>query len=217
MVYEPARVRVGERCGWVRVVTEPGPTWPPGTLVYLAQDTQVTAICQDLVLPSNYTIWLQYGGGDGRCLEDTEKPLAIQDQFLTSLGYSDYSRRARLGIDPDLRFLITFYIGPRCTTYGGPGGSAYLLKGLVVPQWRRREISIIGNVMFIHPVEGSKVEMEKVDLDGAEVESSPNSKCGRNVLRVSGKNRQVFLGFDQPWERQFWHYWLIQVCNLPSL
>ena len=61
--------------------------------------------------------------------------------------------------------------------------------------------------------EGSKVEMEKVELDGAIIESSQNSKCGRNVLRVSGRNRQVFLGFDHYWEREFWRQWLIKVIH----
>jgi hypothetical protein len=57
MVYEPARVRVGARCGWVRVRTDPAQV--PGTLVYLTQDTTVQDICRDLVLALHYTIWLQ--------------------------------------------------------------------------------------------------------------------------------------------------------------
>jgi len=53
----------------------------------------------------------QYGGEPGRRLASQEKPLEIQDQFLQRLGYQDMSRRARLGVDPELRHLIGFHVG----------------------------------------------------------------------------------------------------------
>ena len=54
---------------------------------------------------------LQLGGGEPRPLGRSERPLEIQEEFLSALGYSESSRRARLGIDPDLRYLIAFLTG----------------------------------------------------------------------------------------------------------
>ena len=80
--------------------------------------------------------------------------MIVQEDFLKRLGYLDESRRSRLGIDPDLKFLIRFHIGPtdiihckgvtRC-------GSVEILKGLVFPQWRRRTIAIIGSTLVVYP------------------------------------------------------------------
>lgn len=47
----------------------------------------------------------------GRRMAPDERPLEHQDEFLKLLGYDELSRRARLGVDPELRHLIAFHIG----------------------------------------------------------------------------------------------------------
>lgn len=47
----------------------------------------------------------------GRRLAADERPLEHQDEFLKLLGYDESSRRARLGVDPELRHLIAFHVG----------------------------------------------------------------------------------------------------------
>lgn len=94
------------------------------------------------------------GGVSSRRLDENEHPLVIQEEFLKKLGYLDESRRSRLGIDPDLKYLIRFHIGPtdiilckgvtKC-------GSVEILKGLVFPQWRRRTIAVVGSTLIVYP------------------------------------------------------------------
>lgn len=47
----------------------------------------------------------------GRRMAPNERPLEHQDEFLKQLGYDEPSRRARLGVDPELRHLIAFHVG----------------------------------------------------------------------------------------------------------
>lgn len=97
---------------------------------------------------------MQIGGSPSRRLQNTECPLLVQENFLKKLGFFDDSRRARLGIDPELKYLIRFHIGPaEITMCRGvlKTGSVEILKGLVFPQWRRRSIAIIGCNLIIFP------------------------------------------------------------------
>lgn len=48
-----------------------------------------------------------------------------------------------------LRVSISF-AGP-ASDGGGRGGSVLVLKGLVLPQWRRRDVEVVGDKLFIHP------------------------------------------------------------------
>ncbi|KAG8322343.1 PH domain leucine-rich repeat-containing protein phosphatase 2 [Homalodisca vitripennis] len=162
------------------------------------------------------SVGIVYGGGEGRRLGPLEAPLALQDECLRQLGYCDYSRRARLGIDPDLRHIVRFYVGPAAGEGEGRSGSVLVLKGLVLPQWRRRTVQVLGHKLFIHPGPGSSAGTEVVELGGAEVEAAKSTRCGRRVLRVSA-NRQLFLGFDSSWERQLWWSWLKQRKAYPRV
>ncbi|XP_039279477.1 protein phosphatase PHLPP-like protein isoform X1 [Nilaparvata lugens] len=212
MKEDGSRVVVGARCGWVRVFNDEEDVDAPGTLVYLTNTTIVRDICRDLVLADHLTLWLQYGGGEGRRLGATETPLSLQDEFLKKIGYSDNSRRARLGIDPDLRYIIRFYIGPASGELIERSGSVYILKGLVLPQWKKRTVVLMANKMYIYPGAGVTASLEEVDLEGATVEATRNTKCGRKVLRISA-SRQLFLGFDFNWERSLWWSWIVQASE----
>lgn len=107
-----------------------------------------------LVLPSLLHEQVQTGGGRTRRLEENEYPLLVQEEFLRSLGYFDESRRARLGIDPELKHLIRFHIGPaEIPMCKGVlrSGTVEVLKGLVFPQWRRRHLAIVGSKLILYP------------------------------------------------------------------
>lgn len=96
---------------------------------------------------------VQIGGGRTRRLEENEYPLLVQEEFLKSLGYFDESRRARLGIDPELKYLIRFHIGPaEIPMCKGVlrSGSVEVLKGLMFPQWRRRHLAIVGSKLILY-------------------------------------------------------------------
>lgn len=44
-------------------------------------------------------------------MSPVERPLELQDEFLKQLGFEEATRRARLGVDPELRHLIGFHVG----------------------------------------------------------------------------------------------------------
>lgn len=114
-----AVVALGQEAGWVRVLTgRPGERAERGALVYLTPATAVRDVSRDLLLPPHLTLWVQYGrGAASHRLRADDKPLVIQDRFLQRLGFADRSRRARLGIDPELRHLIRFHVGKSPTFY----------------------------------------------------------------------------------------------------
>lgn len=96
----------------------------------------------------------QYGGGPSHRLSPDDCPLALQDAFLERLGYTNIMRRARIGIDPELRHLLRFHTGP-AMPHPGLGlnkcGVVLVLKGLVFPQWRKRPIVLIHSRLFLYP------------------------------------------------------------------
>ncbi|KAF6215220.1 hypothetical protein GE061_009972 [Apolygus lucorum] len=198
-----SEVTVGRGCGWIRVGQEPSSA---GTLVYLNLATEVCDVTRDLLLPLGQTIWVQYGGDEPRPLAPSEKPLVVQNDFLQRLGYSDSSRRARLGIDPDLRFLISFHTGPK---WFGRGGEVWLLKGLVLPQWRKKIITLKNGLMIIQSADGGDWGREAVRVEGVEAADGPRG--GRSVIKVtSSGNKSLYLGFDRPWQQKLWNSWLNQ-------
>ena len=165
--------------GWIRIYCGPDRSEisieDPNRMVMVYANSTTNEVVKDMGLPADYTLWVQIGEKSRR-MDDFEKPFQIQEEFLKKLGYFDESRRSRLGIDPDLKYLIRFHIGPvdiplckgakKC-------GNIELLKGLVFPQWRRRTIAIIGTKLIVYPANQSLMP-EMYELSGSEIfEHSP--------------------------------------------
>lgn len=179
--------------GWLRVYCGPDRSEfsceDPNRMVMVYANSSTLEIVKDMGLPADYTLWIQIGGEKPRRLEETEHPFQVQEDFLKKLGYLDESRRSRLGIDPDLKYLIRFHIGPidiplckgatKC-------GTVELLKGLVFPQWRRRTIAIIGTKLIIYPANQSLMP-ETYELSGSEIfEHTP--VYNRLIIKIVPKN-----------------------------
>lgn len=161
--------------GWIRIYCGPDRSEfscdDPNRMVMVDANSMTIEIVKDMGLPADYTLWLQIGGAKSRRLDETERPMMLQEEFLKKLGYFDDSRRSRLGVDPNLKFLIRFHIGPidiplckgatKC-------GTVELLKGLVFPQWRRRTIAIIGTKLIIYPGNQSLMP-QTYELSGSEI------------------------------------------------
>ena len=161
--------------GWIRIYCGPDRSEfsceDPNRMVMVYANSTTLEIVKDMGLPGDYTLWVQIGGEKPRRLDETEHPFLVQEEFLKKLGYVDESRRSRLGIDPDLKFLIRFHIGPidiplckgatKC-------GNVELLKGLVFPQWRRRTVAIIGTKLIIYPANQGLMP-ETYELSGSEI------------------------------------------------
>ncbi|XP_076232908.1 PH domain leucine-rich repeat protein phosphatase [Calliopsis andreniformis] len=228
-------VDVGTGSGWVRIHTG-----IESSLVYLTLDTTARDVCRDMLLGDDLSLFIQYGGEAGRRLALQEKPLEIQDQFLQKLGYQDVSRRSRLGVDPELRHLIAFHVGPAAPLADLAGysrcGYALVLKGLVFPQWKRRPLAVIGSRLFLYPAcPESRPEWMELGGSGGAVCYAP-SRLGKLVLRITGfprvtqqchqsqqqedshhrETRHLYLGFHHPWDRDLWKSWIKQAIQLSA-
>lgn len=145
-----------QKSGWVRIYSGPEPFADmKSQLLYLNRDTTVKTVTKKLAMPPNLTIWIQFGGGQTRRLSEDDCPLEIQDDFLIKLGYDDLSRRSRMGIDPELRFLIRLHGGPASPSTRLPGiprsAPLQVLKGLVFPNWKRRPIAVVDSKLLLYP------------------------------------------------------------------
>ncbi|KAG5675862.1 hypothetical protein PVAND_005730 [Polypedilum vanderplanki] len=177
--------------GWIRVYCGPDRSEisieDPNRMVMVYSNSTTSEVVKDMGLPSDYTLWCQIGQKSRR-LEDYEQPFKVQEEFLMKLGYHDESRRSRLGIDLDLKYLIRFHIGPidiplckgatKC-------GNIELLKGLVFPQWKRRTIAIIGTKLIVYPANQSLMP-ETYELSGSEI-FEHGSVYNRLIIKIVPK------------------------------
>ncbi|CAK9809411.1 Protein phosphatase PHLPP-like protein [Anthophora plagiata] len=227
-------VDVAGGSGWVRIHTG-----IESSLVYLTLDTTARDVCRDMLLGDDLSLFIQYGGESGRRMASHEKPLETQDQFLQKLGYQDASRRSRLGVDPELRHLIAFHVGPASPLLELTGysrcGHALVLKGLVFPQWKRRPLAVIGSRLFLYPA-CPESRPEWMELSGGGSVCYAPSRLGKLVLRITGfprvtqqchqsqqqedshhgETRHLYLGFHHPWDRDLWKSWIKQAIQLSS-
>uniref|UniRef100_A0A182WGX8 PPM-type phosphatase domain-containing protein n=1 Tax=Anopheles minimus TaxID=112268 RepID=A0A182WGX8_9DIPT len=161
--------------GWLRIYCGPDRSEisaeDRSRMIHVVTTATTLDVVKDMNLPADYTLWVQIGGGRTRRLEENEYPLLVQEEFLKSVGYFDESRRARLGIDPELKYLIRFHIGPaEIPMCKGVlrSGTVELLKGLMFPQWRRRHLAIVGSKLILYP--GNSIFPPEVyELAGANV------------------------------------------------
>uniref|UniRef100_A0A6E8VYW2 PPM-type phosphatase domain-containing protein n=1 Tax=Anopheles coluzzii TaxID=1518534 RepID=A0A6E8VYW2_ANOCL len=161
--------------GWLRVYCGPDRSEisaeDRSRMIHVVTTATTLDVVKDMNLPGDYTLWVQIGGGRTRRLEENEYPLLVQEEFLKSLGYFDESRRARLGIDPELKYLIRFHIGPaEIPMCKGVlrSGSVEVLKGLMFPQWRRRHLAIVGSKLILY-AGSAAFPPEVYELAGANV------------------------------------------------
>lgn len=166
--------------GWIRIFCGPDRSEfsceDPNRMVLVYSNSSTTEIVKEMALPADYTLWVQIGGEKSRRLDDDEQPLVIQEEFLKKIGYNDESRRSRLGIDPDIKYLIRFHIGPTGNTLckgATKCGNVDLLKGFIFPQWTRRTIAIIGTKLIVYSSNPGMMP-EVYDLSSSEIfEHSP--------------------------------------------
>ncbi|KAI5705372.1 hypothetical protein M8J75_014355 [Diaphorina citri] len=207
-----SRVMLAAQCGWIRLFESWDGQDTEGTLVYLSRETTVNDVCRDLSISVYHSVWIQIDGQDQRPLKKWEKPLVIQDEFLVDLGYENPARRTRLAIDPTFRHLFKYFIGPWSDEGITRGGSVHILKGLVLPQWRRRYAVLVHNKLFIYPDSRFAVT-DSIDLSDAYIEYSETpSKTGRYVLKICGI-RNLFLGFDTQADQSLWLHWFQEAAD----
>lgn len=145
--------------GWIRIYCGPDrceeyDDEDPNKVLQTSLADTVKDLTMAMDLPAEYTLWLQVGDRRTRRLRDNESPLQIQENYLRKLGFLNDLRRSRMGIDPDLKHLLRFHIGPaevECCRGLVKSGQVEILKGLVSPQWKTRSMAIVGSKLVIFP------------------------------------------------------------------
>jgi len=96
--------------GLVRVFAPGGVEVRASRLVPCTLTTTAHKICLQLGVPGT-SLHLQLAGDAVRRLEPHDKPLTIQNDYLTTLGYTNVAAMQAEGISDDLVYLVKFYSG----------------------------------------------------------------------------------------------------------
>jgi len=88
-----------------RTDTDTHPRMFPCTLTTTAQK-----LCIQCGMPPN-SLHVQLNGDIIRRLEQFDSPLAIQNEYLQNIGYSDQKKIQEIGSMEDLAYLVKFYAG----------------------------------------------------------------------------------------------------------
>uniref|UniRef100_A0A3P8X7Q0 PPM-type phosphatase domain-containing protein n=1 Tax=Esox lucius TaxID=8010 RepID=A0A3P8X7Q0_ESOLU len=159
------------------------------------------------------SLFLQLHGGAVRRLDDDERPLQIQNEYLSSLGYGDLWRVQEEGMEPEIGCLIRFYAGkPRCV--GGAervqlSGVFNVRKGklaLPVNRWSRRHVTLSGTCLIVSSVKHAETgKMHILPLIGGKVEEvRRHSHC--LAFSSSGSQSQTYyISYDSYTEHLRWH------------
>uniref|UniRef100_A0A4W5RBG7 PH domain and leucine rich repeat protein phosphatase 1 n=1 Tax=Hucho hucho TaxID=62062 RepID=A0A4W5RBG7_9TELE len=158
-------------------------------------------------------LFAQLHGGAMRRLEDDEKPLQMQNEYLSNLGYGDPWRVQEEGMDPEIGCLIRFYAGkPQCVS----GADRVQLTGvfnvrkgklaLPVNRWSRRHITLSGTCLIVSSVKYAHTgKMHILPLIGGKVEEvRRHSHC--LAFSSSGPQSQTYyISYDSYTEHLRWH------------
>ncbi|ESO82713.1 hypothetical protein LOTGIDRAFT_155730 [Lottia gigantea] len=160
--------------------------------------TPAQKICLHFGIPSN-SLHIQQNGDIIRRLEPFDCPLAIQNDYLTGIGYTDHRCRQEIGADDLTSYLIKFYAGKPLSdgTYSRSQLSSYVYvrKGKLLHQWVRRRCVISGTRLLIHRDKTSKptvVQLAKGSLE--EIQIKGQSNCLRITSHEQG-GRSIYLSF----------------------
>jgi len=96
--------------GFVRVFAPGGASVRASRSVPCTLATTAHKICLQLGIPGT-SLHVQLAGDAVRRLEPHDRPLAIQNDYLMTLGYNNIAAMQAEGISDDLAYLVKFYSG----------------------------------------------------------------------------------------------------------
>uniref|UniRef100_A0A8C9RMI5 protein-serine/threonine phosphatase n=1 Tax=Scleropages formosus TaxID=113540 RepID=A0A8C9RMI5_SCLFO len=161
------------------------------------------------------TLYVQLHGEAVRRLEPDEKPLSIQNEYLSGLGFGDPRRVQDEGLDAEIGCLIRFYAGKPHNIESSErvqlSGTYNVRKGkmqLAVNRWNRRCVILCGTCLIVSSVKDSHAgKMHVLPLMGGKVEEvKKHSHC--LAFSSSGPQSQTYhISFDSftehlRWQRQ---------------
>ncbi|XP_052816622.1 PH domain leucine-rich repeat-containing protein phosphatase 2-like isoform X2 [Mya arenaria] len=185
--------------------TDRNPRLFPCTLTTTAQ-----RLCIQCGMPPN-SLHVQMNGDIIRRLEPFDSPLAIQNEYLQSIGYSDQRKIQEIGAQEDLCYLVKYYAGKPVSdsTYSRNQltSFAYVRKGKLLHQWSRRLCVISGTRLLIYRDKSKSGKPTVVQLAKGSVEEVKNIKAHDHVLKLTSTlqgERSVYLSFSEDKEYNKW-------------
>ncbi|KAK6186255.1 hypothetical protein SNE40_008326 [Patella caerulea] len=169
--------------------------------------TPAQKVCLHFGIPSN-SLHIQQNGDIIRRLEPFDCPLAIQNEYLQGIGYSNQRRIQEIGADDVTAYLVKFYAGKPVSdsTYSRNQLSAYVYvrKGKLLHQWVRRRCVISGTRLLIHRDKMSKptiVQLAKGSVEEVNIKSQ--SYCLKLTSTDHGE-RSIYLSFIEEIDYNKW-------------
>ncbi|BFZ13214.1 hypothetical protein BsWGS_16253 [Bradybaena similaris] len=189
-------LREDTRHGFIRVYTSEDET--NARVFPCTISTPAQKICLQLAIPGN-SLHVQMNGDVIRRMEPFDCPLAIQNEYLAGLGYSDIKYIQEEGLKESLAYLIRFYAGKPLSdsTYGRNQLQtyAYIRKGKLLHQWGRRLCVLSGTRLLIYRDKES--EPTAVQLARGSVEEV-QIKGQAFVLKITSTyqgERSIYISF----------------------
>ncbi|XP_052062683.1 PH domain leucine-rich repeat-containing protein phosphatase 2-like isoform X1 [Mytilus californianus] len=175
----------------------------------LTLSTQSQKICTQCGRPPN-SLHVQLNGDIIKRLEPFDCPLAIQNEYLQRIGYTDISKIQEFGASEDLSYLVKFYAGKPISdsTYSRNQLQSLVLvrKGKLIYQWVKRLCVISGTRLMIYRDKNKNSKPTIVQLAKGSVEESQfkgHEFCLKLTSTLQG-DRSVYLSFTDENEFSKW-------------
>ncbi|KAG5841876.1 hypothetical protein ANANG_G00171680 [Anguilla anguilla] len=161
------------------------------------------------------TLYVQLHGEAARRLEETEKPLQVQNDFLFKLGFKNPWRVQEEGMETEIGSLIRFYAGKPQSIEGSErvqlSGTYNVRKGkmqLPVNRWSRRQVILCGTCLIVSSVKDSQSgKMHVLPLIGGKVEEVKRHSHCLAFSSAGPQSHTYYVSFDSftehlRWQRQ---------------
>ncbi|XP_068787685.1 PH domain leucine-rich repeat-containing protein phosphatase 1 [Struthio camelus] len=171
--------------------------------------------------PGPPALYVQLHGETSRRLEAHEKPLQIQNDYLSQLGFRDLWRVQEEGMDSETGCLIRFYAGKPHSIGSSEriqlSGMYNVRKGkihLPVNRWTRRQAILCGTCLIVSSVKESQTgKMHVLPLIGGKVEEVKKHQHCLAFSSSGPQSQTYYICFDN-----FTEYlrWLRQASKVAS-
>lgn len=185
--------------GFIRVFV-PNSDINTSRLIPCTLRTTAQRVCMQCGIPAT-SLHVQFNGDIITRMEPTDHPLAVQNEFLGNLGYSEPKKIQEQGYNNELHYLVKFYSGKPIedNTYSKNQLSSILFvrKGKLIYQWIQRFCSISGTRLFIHRDKHPTSKKSAMQLAKGYVEEV-KFKDHAHVLKLTSTlqgDRSVYLSF----------------------
>ncbi|KAJ8336823.1 hypothetical protein SKAU_G00380430 [Synaphobranchus kaupii] len=161
------------------------------------------------------TLYVQLHGEAARRLEENEKPLQVQNDFLFKLGFKNPWRVQEEGMETEIGSLIRFYAGKPQSIEGSErvqlSGTYNVRKGkmqLPVNRWTRRQVILCGTCLIVSSVKDSQSgKMHVLPLIGGKVEEVKRHSHCLAFSSAGPQSHTYYVSFDSftehlRWQRQ---------------